>query len=252
MPDESNPSPPRVSSTASRTSGTTLLLAGVLLVNSAAVAYGFHVLAGLKETMQYVMLVTIPGRTAAASQASSEIPRPPVDLKVVHVDLYSDFACPFCRASAHTVDSLRKAFGQRVQWQYLGLPNRDQLAFRSALIAVCVSDSGGPWRLYRLLNDSSSWSRQALDRAVAKLAINRDSLARCVASQTTESRVWAELFTASRQGVIATPTVIVDGVRVVGRITGPALGALIEASARKRAEAIGRTTGDSGRVKKAL
>lgn len=211
------------------------LLAVALLLNSAVVAYSLYSHREFQEHFRWTMLVTIPGRAAAAAAEPVNTGR--VGSSALQVDLYSDFACPYCRASAAAVDSVRRIYGDRVQWRYWHVPRSpagDPLAMRAAGIGVCTESEGGPWELYRLLS-RTEWSESDLMHAVNQLGVEPDSLSRCERSDPTRSRVWSDLFAASRRGITATPTIDVNGTRVEGVLQFEPLVELIEAElARSR------------------
>lgn len=202
----------------------------VVLINSAAVAYGFYTVHSLGEQLRWISIVTTPLRATASEDSVAETFPPPASDQV-RVEVFSDFACAHCRASASAIDSVRQRYGQRLNWRYRYVtraPQADPLSFYTAKVGVCTESDGGPWDLYNALGHMGAWSKDSVEVAVEMVETDSDRLRSCVESDATEQRVWSDLFKASARGVSSTPTLFVNGVKVEGRISVRPLVQLIE------------------------
>ncbi len=146
----------------------------------------------------------------------------------VVVELYSDFDCAYCRQSVRAVLAARREFGGRVVWRfrYRANPARP-LSMEGARLALCTADSTGPWQFYSQLASAEPMARSHLDSALARMGRSRRSVQPCIESDSTATRLWRDMFSSSAGGHTRTPTILVDGVEVVGLITEDALVGLI-------------------------
>lgn len=206
------------------------LLAVTVALNSVAVAFGFSQVVKIDREVRWLSVVTSPLNAVGSQGAQTS------DAGLVRVELFTDFSCPFCRASARAIDSVRHHFGNtRVAWHLFVIPQppeRDPVGFQAALTSHCVPGPDGQWSMLAAAGDSV-WSDQALRRVIASLNIDHDSLERCVAAPATENQVWGDLFFASVRGVTVTPTAYVDGVKITGRLTYDALTELVNSRIAK-------------------
>lgn len=206
------------------------LLAVTVALNSVAVAFGFSQVVKLNRQVRWLSVVTSPLNAVGSQGAQTS------DAGLVRVEIFTDFSCPFCRASARAIDSVRRHFGNsRVAWHLFVVPQapeRDPVGFRAALTSHCAPGPDGQWNMLAAAGDSA-WSEQVLQRVVGALKIDRDSLGRCVTAAATENQVWGDLFFASVRGVTVTPTAYVDGVKVTGRLTYDALAELVSSRIAK-------------------
>jgi protein-disulfide isomerase len=202
----------------------TYMLAVVLFLNSLAVMYGFRQVAALRTDIRWV-----------ASQAPANTGAPPGQAIArgnakVRVDLYSDFGCRFCRLSASAVDSARRKFGSDVLWVYHQVPRspaENPLAFRAALASYCLGQTDGAWKFYAAIR-GAELDEAAVEAAIRASGASRDSLSQCSSRRSTEDGVWAAMFEGGYRGIVATPTMFVEGTKIEGAISYAPLVALIE------------------------
>lgn len=200
------------------------LLAGVLFINSLAVMYAFRQVAALRSDIRWV---ASQAQVNSGSSAGREIARGNAK---VRVDLYSDFGCRFCRLSVPAVDSVRRKFGGDVLWVYHQVPRnpaQDPLAFRAALTSYCLGQTEGAWRFYAAIR-GEKLDEASVETAIRASGASPDSLSECARSRSTEDGVWASMFEGGYRGVVATPTMFVEGTKIEGAISYAPLVALIE------------------------
>lgn len=202
------------------------ILIAAVVVNSAAVAYGFHELGQLSQSIRWLLAPPI-----ATAATALPISRGPSTATKVVVDVYSDFGCTYCRESAPAIDSVRREFGDKVYWRYryLASPLRaDPLSFEAALVGVCTAKDGGPWELYSAIRPSLPWTRESLEKEVVKLAAIHPDLQSCTQSEEATDRIWSDVFEAAARGVRSTPTLYINGKKISAQITAAPLRTFVQ------------------------
>lgn len=224
-----------VPSATSRRKGVRLRDAGLALmtlaiaVNSAATFVASRNIRNLADGYRFALLMAIPRAAVGASRDTSEAPRD----RGVAVELFWDFGCAFCRSSALAIDSVRRVFGDSVDWRFRHFANaRNPLSMRAALAAACVPD--GPWRLLAAIDTNEVWSDDALNHAIGRTGGANAALKACMRADSTAQRVWSDVFRAAASGKTATPTLIVDGITVSGKVQVEALQRLIQSRLNAR------------------
>lgn len=170
--------------------------------------------------------------------------RGPADAWVTIVE-FADFECPYCRAEEPVLADIESTFGADVRLVFKSFPltgiHPDAMA--SAIAAQCAADQGRFWELHDLL------FRTALDDATlvadAEQVAGLDVAAwqACRGGSTAAARVAADVDLASELGVDGTPTLVVNGVTLIGAIPESELRAAVE-QARASAEASGIAKAD--------
>ena len=133
--------------------------------------------------------------------------RGPDDAKLVIV--YSDFACPFC-ALAH---QRMKDLPLRIAYRHFALKSKHRRAPDLARASEAAALQGAFWPMHDALFDDQGsqedphlWDRAAiLGLDVARFDEDRRS-------DAVHDRVKRDVQAALRAGVVATPTLVVDGV----------------------------------------
>lgn len=179
-------------------------------------------------------LVVPPGATASGVPVGR--PEAPVT-----VDLYVDFQCPACRAYeqrvGETLDELVASGAARVVHHpvaYLDRFSSTRYASRSSAAAGCAAEAGVFERFAELLfaHQPPEGGAGLTDEQLVALGEQAGAgpgFAECVSSGRYAGWTAALTDEASRAGITATPTVLVDG-REVER-TAEALRAAVEAAA---------------------
>jgi protein-disulfide isomerase len=156
----------------------------------------------------------------------------------VQLDLWSDFQCPSCRT-----------FSDRIAPQLVDAfirPGEARLSFRDAAFlgsesftmagaARCADAQGAFWPYHDLLyanqppQESGWFTGQRAAEMAAFLGLDVGALTDCLADPATELAVLSERNDGVREGVSATPTLFVNGVRVAA-LDWDAVSAAIEAA----------------------
>jgi hypothetical protein len=202
-----------------------------VFANAAAVAYLIVLVGHLEETFRWAV---VPGIVAAAAN----MPAGPGDSNGGHVvvELFSDFACVYCRETAPAIDSVRAHFGNAVAWRYRFLPRAPQIdpvGFSAALAGWCL----GPqhvWDFYRVIASADRLSRGAVDSAIEATSPTPILTRQCMDAPSSADSLWSAKVRAAARGITATPTVEVDGIRVHGLAHTAALVDLVDEAIRRR------------------
>jgi protein-disulfide isomerase len=136
---------------------------------------------------------------------------------IVTIVEFSDFQCPFCRAAASTIRSIRQTTAGRVALVYRHYPGHEH-SFAAAVAAECAAEQG----MFEGYHDAlfreadsigvKSWSRFAADAGVS----DTTKFAVCMTSGRAASRVVRDTAAAHALRVRGTPTFLINQMKVVG------------------------------------
>jgi len=162
---------------------------------------------------------TVCGAVAAAiHQRRTE----PIELKV-----FSDFQCPHCVALDHDLRELATNPGLRLVQRSFPLDatcnpavarTRYAGACTQARAALCADAQGGGAMFRAGLFDEGAQSRDELEELAAAERLDVPAFKRCLDSDETANQLGQSIRDALAMGVQATPTVFVNGQKLVGRI----------------------------------
>lgn len=159
----------------------------------------------------------------------------PADAPVNLVE-FSDFQCPFCRQLNPALEELQKRHPSQIRWIFLNYPLVDihPWAKAGATTGVCVADQS--WNKFwtfepmvyeqqrEIKPETAPQQLRSLALAAGADAASYDA---CVQSQETADRVKASIVQGQSLGVNGTPTLFVNGRRVVGGVSIDSLEAAI-------------------------
>ncbi len=139
---------------------------------------------------------------------------------------FSDFQCPFCRKAAQIlIKEVLSAFGDRVQLVYLHYPlSSHPWARPAAEAAECLSESPLFWKVAEFLFEhqaeiSPGNLRQRLIDYVRTLPegeVDTVQFGTCIGSNVNATRVADDSALGDALNVSATPTLFINGERLVG------------------------------------
>jgi protein-disulfide isomerase len=219
--------------TATRRGPSTLTLVAVVVLVLFAGAVGFGV-----YRAQSTGDAALPAGATAAGVAVGDADAP------VTIDLFLDFQCPACaqyeQQVGATIDELVASGRARVVYHPVAYLNRfssTQYSSRSSAAAGCAADAGVLPRFVQLLyrNQPPEGGAGLPDERLVELGAQAGAgpdLAACV--QDGRYAGWTRAVTdaASRAGVSATPTVLVNGAEIAP--TAEALDAAVHGEGRGR------------------
>ena len=146
------------------------------------------------------------------------------DAKVEIVE-FSDFQCPACKRAQPVLKNILSEYKGKVKLVYRHFPLAGhKWAALAHQAAECAHEEGVFWEYHDFLFDEQrEWSklRDPAERFLlyaARLGINLDSFAACLADTTIQRRVSKEKGMGERLQVRSTPTFFIDKDRVVGAV----------------------------------
>lgn len=159
----------------------------------------------------------------------------PPDAPVSLVE-FSDFQCPFCRQLNPALEELQKRHPSQIRWIFLNYPLLDihPWAKAGATTGICVADQSPSkfWMFEPMVYqhqqeikpETAPQQLRSLALAAGADAASYDA---CVQSQETADRVKASIAQGQSLGVNGTPTLFVNGRRIVGGVSIDSLEAAI-------------------------
>jgi predicted DsbA family dithiol-disulfide isomerase len=153
----------------------------------------------------------------------------PIGAKVVLVE-FSDFQCPACRSLEDQLRTMRKKYPQDVAIVYRHFPlQKHALAYPAAVASECAASQGRFEEMHHLLFDkrdsvaSLGWNELAKASGVSRLT----DFAKCMRDSAKIESIQRDMDAATRLKVMATPTVLINGVRFAGSPPAGILDSLI-------------------------
>ncbi|HEX8791717.1 MAG TPA: thioredoxin domain-containing protein [Polyangiaceae bacterium] len=136
----------------------------------------------------------------------------------ISVVLFSDYECPYCAKAEPIVRSLEQAHPAdvRVVFKNMPLPMHEH-ARLAAKAALAAGEQGKYWEYHDVLfAHPNALGRAALEGYAADLGLDTRRFDRDLDDPRLEARLQADVSDANALGVKGTPTLFVNGHRVVG------------------------------------
>jgi NhaA family Na+:H+ antiporter len=139
--------------------------------------------------------------------------------RTVTVLIYGDYLCPYCRRLREVLDRLRRALGQRMAYVFRHFPN-ERIHPGSELLAIgteAAARQGHFWEMHdALFARQPPLDRTILLEAAARIGLNLERFERDLGDPRLRQRVEEDIADGRRNGVTATPTIFIDGLRYDG------------------------------------
>jgi len=131
---------------------------------------------------------------------------------------FSDFQCPFSKRSVGMIDQIMKKYDGKVKYVFKHFPlGFHKLAKPAALAAIAAQKQGKFWEYYAILFDNiKSISNENLLKWAEKLKLDMDKFESDRNSERAGRILQNETATGRKFGVRGTPTLFVNGQKVVG------------------------------------
>lgn len=142
----------------------------------------------------------------------------PDDAKVTIVE-FSDFECPFCKASFQIIRSLLNEFPDDVQLVYRHFPLESihPLAKDLAHASMCAHDQGKFWAFHdQLFIQQDSVTRGSIDRIAQQVGLDVRAFRLCQDTDRFVDAVESDFNDAVALGGRGTPTWLVNGQKLEG------------------------------------
>jgi Na+:H+ antiporter, NhaA family len=139
--------------------------------------------------------------------------------KSLTVLMYGDFLCPYCRRLRQVLQRVRRALGERMVYVFRHYPNErahpgSELA---SVAAEAAARQGHFWEMHdALFNREPGVSRQGILEIARSLGLDAERFERDLDDPKVLQRVREDLSDGRRNGVTATPTIFIDGIRYDG------------------------------------
>lgn len=147
------------------------------------------------------------------------------DARVVITE-FSDFQCPSCKAFAQgTAKILEEEYIKtglaRLEYKYLPLPQFEPGSTSAANAAECAADQGMFWEMHDYLfqeqgkQGPNTFTQIRLRAMASELGMDVNQFDQCLSRQTHSDTVRAHAAEARQLAVNSTPTILVNGQRIV-------------------------------------
>ena len=133
--------------------------------------------------------------------------------------VYGDFLCPYCRRLGEVLKRLRHALSERLAYTYRYFPNERAHpgAVLMSLGAEAAARQGRFWEMHdALFERQPPLNRSVLVEIAASLGLDMQRFMRDLEDPGLRQRIEEDLADGRRNGVTATPTLFVDGLRYDG------------------------------------
>jgi protein-disulfide isomerase len=156
----------------------------------------------------------------------------------VLVEEYGDFQCPHCRDfQRDVVPTIDQLVDQgKVRFDYHPIAFIGPESTTAANAATCAGDQGKFWQYHDALfaaqgpENSGTFSTAELQRIAQQVGVSGDKFNSCLSNGTYKNWISKITDDASRRGVNATPTVLVNGKVAPGAVTPQGLQQAVNAA----------------------
>ena len=137
----------------------------------------------------------------------------------VTVVIYGDYLCPYCRTLRTVLERLRQALGERMVYTFRHFPN--ERAHPGATLMSMGAEAAGRQGRFWDMHDAlyayeAPLDRNALLQIAASLHLDLPRFTKDLEDPKLRRRVEQNLADGRANGVSATPTIFVDGLRYDG------------------------------------
>jgi protein-disulfide isomerase/uncharacterized membrane protein len=147
--------------------------------------------------------------------------------KVV-INEFADFQCPACARISETLSSLHKEYGDRVLIVFRNYPldsscnsavqaRIHESACGAAVMARCAGQYGKFWAFHDMaFGLQKEMSAQSLRQWGAQVGLTNEQMDQCMASKDIMEKVKSDIALGNQLGVDSTPTLFINGRKVLG------------------------------------
>jgi protein-disulfide isomerase len=156
--------------------------------------------------------------------------RGPATAQVTIVE-FSDFECPFCGRLFPTLKAVEKIYVGRVRIVYRQFPLRKlhPRAQKAAEASLCAGEQGRFWEMHdSMFSDQEHLTVDALKARAVELKLDTATFNACLDSGKEVAAVDRDIVDGARAGVTGTPTLFINGRKLVGNQPFAAIQAVIE------------------------
>lgn len=142
---------------------------------------------------------------------------------------FSDFQCPFCKqfennAYAQIYDTYIKTNKIRFAYRHFPLTSIHPNSQKASEASECANEQNKFWDYYDLLfKNQTTWSPQSVADAAdsftgyaSEIGLNKDQFRSCLDTDKYKDKVENDASDGSKVGVDGTPTLFINGTKIVG------------------------------------
>lgn len=146
----------------------------------------------------------------------------------VVVQEFADFQCPACRALSKDTEQLHKEFGDRVLFVFrnYALDNScnsaiqqkmHEFSCKAAVMARCAGQYGKFWAYHDLVyGNQTDINNLRLKEWAQKIGLTSDQIEACWTNKDLLLKIQDDIAVGNRLGLDSTPTIYINGRKVVG------------------------------------
>ena len=153
----------------------------------------------------------------------------PQDAKVVLVE-FGDFECPYCAQAHQVVKELRQLYPNRLRVEYRHFPLEQHTRAKPAAIASqCAHEQGMFWRYHDYLYENpQALSDNDFVQYAEKLKLDTGRFKSCLSSKSAANTVNRDSNIARKLGVDGTPSIYINGIKLIGLLPLPLIRVIID------------------------
>lgn len=162
--------------------------------------------------------------TTTSTTTEKKIEAPTFGSGAKKIEYYADFQCPACIHVSKTVLPVLESFAAsgklQITYKQFPLTTIHKNAYRDSLAAICAHEQGqyAPYKkaLYALEESKKGATVSDEDRisALQGITIDTEQFAQCLKNDTYKARVDQDIADGDALRVNATPTIVLDGVKL--------------------------------------
>lgn len=156
-----------------------------------------------------------PEKKEVAAPDASSPSKGGQNAKVV-IQVFSDFQCPFCKRVVETMNSIERAYGNKIKivWRHMPLPfHKDApLASEAAQEAFAQKGSAAFWKFHdKLFEAQPDIQRPKLEAIAQELGLDMDKFKAALDSGKHKAKVEADNKLGNAAGINGTPAFVING-----------------------------------------
>lgn len=135
----------------------------------------------------------------------------------IHLVEFSDFECPYCRKLQPELQRISEEYGDKVKisFKHFPLPNH-RGALYTSLAAECANDQGKFWDFkFAIFKTAKPGDKEQIRTTAQGLGLDMTEFESCFSSEKHRGLVEKDLKDGRQVKIAGTPTVFVNGERVV-------------------------------------
>lgn len=144
---------------------------------------------------------------------------------------YADFECPYCGALAPVLEELRGKYKNDISiiFRHFPLTNHHPFAKLAAIASEAAALQNRFWEMHDALFDNQEYLSEEMINVIAKeLELDMQKFRKDMNRDVLKDKVELDLKSGLESGVDGTPTLFINGIKHIGRMTFEELSAEIE------------------------